>query len=314
MSRHSQHVNDRQFFSYKERADAGFSQSKKQILGGDCFLPFGMCALSLQVPRDPVATPQGWIYEREYILEYLLQQKKELLLQRAQYDDQERRKEQKQRKEEREAELRELEDFTKLEQSIVADDSRHKRKSDDSAEAESTKRLRKGELRTIDKADMRAKSFWVKENTSTATAADVSKADLVPKCPMSRKKLRVKDLIPVKFEVADQKLFDAGGGQGVFCCAVTKKPISHQQSYLIKPTGQVVLESVLKDCVYPTMTCPITSKKIQKEDLLKLQQAGTGFSAHNEIEAKVFADIRSRLGDDCLRQGHLGSKGTSFRG
>ena len=41
----------------------------KERLGKEAFLWFGQCALSLKAPKDPVVTPEGFVYEREYILE-----------------------------------------------------------------------------------------------------------------------------------------------------------------------------------------------------------------------------------------------------
>lgn len=107
MSRHSKHSNDRMFFTAKERADAGYAKTRKaaaivvvwcrdlgsrqEVMGTDCFLPFGFCGLSLKAPKDPVATcespvnctrplemdvrPEGNIFDKEAILECLLQQK-----------------------------------------------------------------------------------------------------------------------------------------------------------------------------------------------------------------------------------------------
>jgi hypothetical protein len=106
--------------------------------------------------------------------------------------------------------------------------------------------------------------------------------------------------------VADQKLLGQGGGKGVFCCAISKTPLTHQQAVLLKPCGQVVLESVLKDMVYKEGRCPVTGTPISgPADVLKLQMGGTGFSAHNNIEARKFSHIRSRQGDDRTQQGHL---------
>merc|ERR1711865_109602 len=115
----------------------------------------------------------------------------------------------------------------------------------------------------------------------------------------SGKKLRAKDLITLKLEITDQKMHDEGGGRGVFCCAVSKHPITHQQAVVLKPSGIVVLESILADCVYKDMICPVTGKKLKKgkDDVVKIQQGGTGFSAHNDIEAKSFRFIRSYQGD-----------------
>jgi len=313
MSRHSKHSNDRSFYSAKERADAGYSVSKKEVLGSECFLPFGHCCLSLKAPKEPVATPQGYIYEREFILEYLLTQKLELQAAAKKYEDQEKKKARKVEMEKQEAELKKIEDFEKVDQGLLSADYRHKRALEKAEETipgapddGKEKRRKKGELLKVDKAEMRQHCFWVAETTQSAAPAEFKQVDTVVKCPMSGKKLRVKDLIPIKFEVTDQKMLDRGGEKGVFCCAVSKHPITHQKAVVIKPSGIVVLESVLKDMVYKDMVCPITGKKLKgKEDILQLQAGGTGFRAHNETEAKSFSSIRSYDGDNRSLQGHL---------
>uniref|UniRef100_A0A7S1RYV0 Nitric oxide synthase-interacting protein zinc-finger domain-containing protein n=1 Tax=Alexandrium catenella TaxID=2925 RepID=A0A7S1RYV0_ALECA len=318
MSRHSQHCNDRSYYSYKERADAGYGKSKKDILGTDCFLPFGYCCLSLKPAKDPVATPDGFIFDREFILESLLTQKIELQQKAKKYEEQERKKDRQELSEKRKEQLKEIEDFQKADQGLLSSDARHKRAlersdrrvpgaPDDEGPA---KRLRDGELLVVDKAKQREKSFWAKETTPNAAPTELTKVDTATRCPMSGKKLKVKDLIPVKFEILDQKTFDSGGGRGFVCCPVSKHSIAHEPVVLLKPSGWVMLESILKDIVYPEMKCPVTGIKLKgKEDVMKLQKGGTGFAAHNKNTAKVWSAIRSRTGDDLRHQGHLPKAG-----
>ncbi|CAJ1373689.1 unnamed protein product [Effrenium voratum] len=309
MSRHSKHSNDRMFFTAKERADAGFTKTRKEVMSTDCFLPFGFCSLTLKAPKDPVVTPEGNIFEREAILECLLQQKLDIQAQQKKFEEQERKKEQRLQSLDKEEELKQLEAFTRAEQGLLSEDHRHKRALDKAAQvndAAPQKKLRQGELLVKDKSQMRAKSFWTKEFTPTAAPTEIKKVDAITRCPMTGKKLKVKDLIQVKMEVADQKLMDQGGGKGVYCCAVSKNPIVHQQALLLKPSGVVILESVWKDIVSKEMKCPVTGKKLKgEEDLLKLQRGGSGFSAHNDVEAKSFTMIRSAIGDNRTQQGHL---------
>lgn len=310
MSRHSKHSNDRMFFTAKERADAGYSKTRKEVMGTDCFLPFGFCGLSLKAPKDPVATPDGNIFDREAILECLLQQKLEIQAQQKKFDEQERKKEQRLKALDQEDELRQLEEFTRAEQGLLSQDLRHKRALEQAESKGSDggpeKKLRKGELLKVDKSELRAKSFWTKEFTPTAAPTEIKKVDTSTRCPVTGKKLKVKDLISVKMDVADQKLLDQGGGKGVFCCAVSKNPIVFQQALLLKPSGVVILESVWKDIVSKEMKCPVTGKKLNgEEDILKLTTGGSGFSAHNDVEAKSFSMIRSATGDNRTQQGHL---------
>lgn len=317
MSRHSKHSNDRSFYSAKERADAGYSVTKKDVLGSECFLPFGHCCLSLKAPKDPVATPDGHIYDREFILEYLLTRKLELQAEAKKYEDQESKKARKLDAEKQKESMQEILDFEKLDQGLLSGDYRHKRaleKADEvvfgAPDDDKAKRRKKGELLTVNKAEFAASSFWASQNTQSAAPAPLKKVDTTVKCPMSGKKLRVKDLIPVKFEITDQKMMDRGGEKGVFCCAVSKHPITHQKAVCIKPSGIVVMESVLKTMVYKDMVCPITGKKLKgKEDILTLVAGGTGFSHHNETEAKSFSSIRSFGGDNRSLQGHLPAAG-----
>lgn len=309
MSRHSKHSNDRMFFTAKERADAGYSKTRKEVMGTDCFLPFGFCGLSLKAPKDPVVTPDGNIFDREAILECLLQQKLEIQAQQKKFDEQERKKEQRLKALDQEDELRQLEEFTRAERGLLSQDLRHKRaleQAENKQDGVPEKKLRKGELLKVDKSELRAKSFWTKEFTPTAAPTEIKKVDTTTRCPVTGKKLKVKDLISVKMDVADQKLLDQGGGKGVFCCAVSKNPIVFQQAVLLKPSGVVILESVWKDIVSKEMKCPVTGKKLKgEEDLLKLTTGGSGFSAHNDVEAKSFSMIRSATGDNRTQQGHL---------
>lgn len=308
------------FHSYAERKRAGYAFSKVDRLGTDAFLPFGYCALSCKAPKEAVATPEGHIFDKEHILEYILQKKKDLAEEAQAYGSQEAKKAKKKQEEEAEAKLKELEEFNKLEHGLTSSESRHvvaEKALDDRLIGtwdKSKPHMRKGEL--LDRGKIRPElvkgSFWAADATQTSEATEKKKPDIV-RCPISGKKLRVKDLIPVKLEVLNEKAHSQGGERGVFGCALSKRPIVHQQAILIKPSGIVIEETMVKDCILPTMTCPVSGKKLQKSDLIKLHQGGSGFSAHNEIEVKRFNHIRSRLGDDRLRESTLGNKGTSQR-
>ena len=98
MPRHSQNQTDRQFFTIDELRRAGWGTGMganqfKERLKQDSFLWFGQCALSLKAPKDPVSTPHGYIYDREFILEYLLKEKKKLAEDKDKFDAQEAKKE-----------------------------------------------------------------------------------------------------------------------------------------------------------------------------------------------------------------------------
>lgn len=313
MSRHSKHSNDRSFYTAAERKSAGYGFTQKLVLGSDAFLPFGYCGLSLKAPKNPVCTPDGYVYDREFILESLLNQKLEAQAKQKAYEKQEQKKARTEASAKRVEGNKEVEDFLAGEQAILASEHRHKRALDQKVkeedEGDPVKRLRKGEMLILDKAEMRSTSFWAKEATQTAAPTELKKADLTTRCPTSGKKLRAKDLVPFKFDVIDQKMYESGGGRGVFCCAVSKHSITHQKAVLLKPSGQVILESVYKDIVSKDMKCPISGYALKESDILPLQQGGSGFSAHNDIEAKSKIGIRSFQADARSLQGHLPGAG-----
>ena len=100
----------------------------------------------------------------------------------------------------------------------------------------------------------------------------------------------------------------------MFCCAVSKKAITHQQAVLLKPSGVVLLEDSYEKVVkkgkvraeaargipaeesgwslrspglVPELAhevCPVTAKKLHDGDVIKLHMGGTSFAAHNEVE------------------------------
>jgi nitric oxide synthase-interacting protein len=83
-SRHSKNTGSRPHFTYHEKQKA--SGSLTQRLGEESQLPFGYCALSLSPAEDPVVSPSGRLYGREYILEYILTKTQELKKQQREYE------------------------------------------------------------------------------------------------------------------------------------------------------------------------------------------------------------------------------------
>jgi len=86
-SRHSKNSGDRSHYTSHEKAKAR-NGSIKQRLGTDSQLPFGYCSLSMHPAEEPVVSPSGHIYSREFILEYLLTKSQELKKQQKIFEDQ----------------------------------------------------------------------------------------------------------------------------------------------------------------------------------------------------------------------------------
>ena len=80
MTRHAKNCTAGTVYTYHERKKdtqkSGYG-SKAVRLGKDSVKNFDCCCLTLQPCREPVVTPDGFLYDREAILECLLHQKTE---------------------------------------------------------------------------------------------------------------------------------------------------------------------------------------------------------------------------------------------
>ena len=230
MTRHSKNANARPFVTSAERSKASASGGADEGSNARNRVPFGYCCLTLRPAKCPLASLQGWIYDKDAVVEYLVTERERL---RGKHDIRER----------------------------------HRTYLDSQTEKLSNKRS----LAEISKAS--GSSFWVSPPTESVSWSSSCKSEgnvtgsSVPLCPISREKLRLKDLIPVKFE-------RSADSEGMYCCAISKRAITHQQALLIKPSGVVVLESVLKqqgDSAY-VQRCPITGVELGPTDVIQLQK------------------------------------------
>lgn len=66
--------------------------------------------------------------------------------------------------------------------------------------------------------------------------------------------------------------------------------ITFQECVLLKRCNAVILASVYKDLVEPTMTCPITGAKLKEKDVVRLAKAGSSFAAAGKHTAKKYTN------------------------
>ena len=241
MTRHSKNQNERPFFSHSERKKVGFGLSREMI-DSESLSKFGHCCLSLKQCENPVATADGYIFERDALIEYLGAEKARL--------------------------------------AALADQANNKQ--------ESSNRTISGQA-TARAEEALKTSFWVSPAPVSKPKLEAVKVDTNPKCPMSGNRIRVKDLIPVKFETSQSK-----DSSPVYVCSVSKRPITHQKAVLLKPSGIVVLDSVYQEIIKPSGRCPITNTPLRPDDVLSLKSSGTSFSSTGNTEFKRHVDVQSR--------------------
>jgi nitric oxide synthase-interacting protein len=226
MTRHSKNANARSFVTNYERSKQQALARFGQGSSSEGRVPFGFCCLTLRRAKNALASPQGWIFDKDAVVEYLVAERERL-------------------KEIAEASVKTKEDKT----------------GTGNSESSSKKR-------SLEEISKRAGSFWVSPPESTSVRApDLPKPiDVHPRCPMSGEKLRLKDLVPAKLE---------GDEKDVFSCAISKRPITHQQALLLKPSGMVVLESAFKQTVPDGSRCPLTGMSLGPHDIIKLQKGNS---------------------------------------
>lgn len=279
MVRASKNIASKGFHTYAEKKRTSFG-SVNQALGADSGLPFCHCPLSLSPCIEPVVSPSGHVYEREVILEYILTKSAELKDQTRLYEIQESKNNQELLKITNSSLSNSIEnqkDFISRQDSIANDsiikpsylnDDRSKRIDDTTNEEK---------LSQLSKANPFLPRF------QPVAAPDKIKQPMKrPPSPMTKKPLRAKDLIPMKIS-KDTK--DANDSK--YICPVTSKTINTQSIVFIKTTGIPMLESAYKDLnIGKSLVCPITNKKFQSGDVIKLKRSITGYAAGDKLIAK----------------------------
>jgi hypothetical protein len=72
------------------------------------------------------------------------------------------------------------------------------------------------------------------------------------------------------------------------------KKFQHQQVLLIKQCGHAICGDCFKKFVGTTRQCYVCQSPVVKtKDFMKLESGGTGFSAHNKVESKVYKPIEN---------------------
>ncbi|GBF93568.1 hypothetical protein Rsub_06288 [Raphidocelis subcapitata] len=145
-------------------------------------------------------------------------------------------------------------------------------------------------------------SFWVASKAPEAKAA-TERPDASTLCPASGKKLRLKDLVEVKFTPVPE------GASGRYMDPVTKDTLTNASRLVVLvPTGDVMLEATYEQCVKPEGA--YRGKKVGPKDVVKLQTGGTGFAAHDgeKVQSKRHWLLGPGSGKADLRGQHQGPR------
>uniref|UniRef100_A0A0G2JVL7 Nitric oxide synthase-interacting protein n=1 Tax=Rattus norvegicus TaxID=10116 RepID=A0A0G2JVL7_RAT len=209
MTRHGKNCTAGAVYTYHEKkkdtAASGYGTQNIR-LSRDAVKDFDCCCLSLQPCHDPVVTPDGYLYEREAILEYILHQKREIARQMKAYEKQRGARREEQKELQRAAAQDQVRGFLEKESAIVSrplnpfmPKAATLPNTDGEQPGPSVGPLGKDK-------DKALPSFWIPSLTPEAKATKLEKPSRTVTCPMSGKPLRMSDLTSVRFTQLDDSV------------------------------------------------------------------------------------------------------------
>ncbi|KAA0188030.1 Nitric oxide synthase-interacting protein [Fasciolopsis buskii] len=291
MTRHAKNCTAHTVYTYYERKKdalrSGYGTQELR-LGKDSIRGFDCCCLTLQTAKDPVVTPEGFLYDRAAILEYIVNQKAEYQRKLKLYEKQKARAEAQVKmhsKAEKDEEARRFLSLNTLET--------HAKASAQAAEAQalaSALSLRE----SSDQPALKAASFWTPSTSSEVKNGpeDLIKPDPVVRCPMSGKPIKYKDLVSVKFTkfVEDDQILNGKSAKPSsttnvrYCCAVSKGLLTNATPlFVLKTSGAVVTKQVVDTVIRKEMLDPINGKQMTTSDFVELQRGSLGFADERNI-------------------------------
>ncbi|XP_070392472.1 nitric oxide synthase-interacting protein [Dermacentor albipictus] len=285
MTRHARNCTAGAVYTYHEKQkdtqSCGYG-TQRMRLGKDAVKDFDCCCLSLQPCRNPVITPDGYLYDKECILEYIIRHKAENARLLKEYEAQQKRD----AKELQELALAEerskAESFVCKERTIVSTASTSL--SMGSEDSPSVSNMVNGK-------DSQLPSFWVPSLTPSAKKDRTAKPKNVVLCPMSGKPIRAKDLIPVKFTpvVDPDEKAPLITRKARYMCAVTHDILGNSVPVAaLRTSGNVVTMECVEKLLKKDWLDPTNSKPLKESDIIPLQRGGTGYSSTNlTLDAKV---------------------------
>ncbi|KAI6205018.1 hypothetical protein M3Y94_00744200 [Aphelenchoides besseyi] len=305
MTRHGKNATASSVYSASERKkdskQSGYGTLKER-LSADAIKPFDCCSLTLQICKNPMITPDGYIFDREAILQYIVDQKKEqkrLMKAYEKYMEMEETRKAESANAEFESKRRKFMALESTPAHIFAQNyqqpSGSKRKHDNSGEEGSRSKKNKDDSHESlsNMAGEKAKewkSFWVPQLATSVESERVEKPSGKILNPLSGKPIKFKDMMPVVFTPVSEEAKTARVHSMVerYKCPITHDVLTNSgRAAYIKPSQQIVSWRSVEKIIRKDMIDPITNTPLQESDIIELVRGGTGFAATNQIEAKV---------------------------
>lgn len=286
MTRHARNCTAGAVYTYHEKkkdAEASGYGTQSQRVGKDSVKDFDCCCLTLQPCRHPVITKDGYLFDKEAILEYIVIKKNEISRKHKEYEKQ-RRKEEVELAQLAAAEKQsKLNNFLSTEKNIVSAPVNAFKSGKSDTDIKSVSNMTEGRAKNLP-------SFWIPSKTPESKQKPLEKPENSVFCPMSGKPIKLKDLVDVKFteirDPDDKKSLIAKKNR--YMCAVTHDILSNSvPCAVIRTSGDVVTMECVEKIIKKDWLHPLTGEKLTEKDIIPLQRGGTGYSITNpNLEGK----------------------------
>ncbi|XP_061740168.1 nitric oxide synthase-interacting protein-like [Nerophis ophidion] len=297
MTRHGKNCTAGAVYTYHEKrkdtAASGYGTQSIR-LGKDAIKDFDCCCLSLQPCQNPVVTPDGYLYEKQAILEYILHQKTEIAKKMKLYEKQKQAMKNDSQLESKSEEREKVEKFKTRENSIVSKPinpfTSGQNRGSDKGSSSSSAGAAAASTSSVASSSQSLPSFWIPSLTPEAKPTLIKKPSKTVLCPMSGQPIKMNELITVRFTPIDPSLNRVAliNRQDRYVCAVTKDVLGNSiPCAVLRPSGCVVTQECVEKLIRMDMMDPVSGDKLSDKDIIPLQRGGTGFAASGvDLKAK----------------------------
>ncbi|XP_062527899.1 nitric oxide synthase-interacting protein homolog isoform X2 [Bombyx mori] len=255
MTRHARNCTAGAVYTYHEKkkdaAASGYGTQSERV-GKDSIKNFDCCSLTLQPCRNPVVTKEGYLFDKEAILEYIISKKNAYNRLLKKYEKQLKKDEVER------AELAVAEKEAKLIKFM-------NREKNISSTTPSTSAIEEKTINSVSNIangkEKQLPSFWVPSQLPDAKISKIEKPDPTVYCPISGKPLKMKDLIEVKWTLVndpdDKKSLIAKENR--YMCPVTHDILSNAvPCAVIRTSGHVVTMECVEKIIKKDWLHPLT--------------------------------------------------------
>ncbi|KAH8303869.1 hypothetical protein KR018_002113 [Drosophila ironensis] len=295
MTRHARNCTAGAVYTYNEKkrdaAESGYG-TNAQRLGKDSVKSFDCCSLTLQPCRRPVVTKDGYLFDKEAILQYIVTKKNEYSRRLKEYERLRKAEEDEVTQEATKKQEARMERFVNAEKPAMtpAHASAVGATTSATAAASSVSSI----SNITNGHEKKLPSFWLPSECPSAGAAKAQKPDATIYCPVSMQPLRVKDLIDVKFTLLKdgEPKKSLIAKEARYMCPITHDVLSNAvPCAVLRPTGDVVTMECVERLIRKDMIHPLTDRKLKEKDIIPLQRVSVNNPSSLEISLKTYLEI-----------------------